>query len=159
VLSPRPVDPERLLSAADNAVELESALGTMRDADVAEALDALPPASAAHVLAALSASFGARLLSSGMLRRPASLVPFLSARFLAPRVDAMEPAARVSLLSSLAAHDRERLSPLLSTQTRTDLSRVLDERAERARRRRLVVVLTLVLVLAALGILRTVGAF
>ena len=65
------------------------------------------------------------MLGSSTLRRPERIVPFLSAEFLAPRIETLDGDVRGALMRALPAHDRDRLTRRLSPRTLAQVGRAL----------------------------------
>ncbi len=102
-----PTTPELLYLVAGDPNELAQAVATARSADVAEALNALPPAGAAQVMAALPFDLAVGVLDEPELQQLAPIFERLNERYAGPLVEAMAPDRRADLFQALP--ERERL--------------------------------------------------
>jgi magnesium transporter len=117
--------PELLYLLAGDPAELTEVLSGMRAADIADALNELPPEGAARVLTVIPNEMAVQVLDEPELDQEAEIFRLLEDRTAATLVEAMSADQQANLFRVLEEDDRERLLPRLAPDTRDSLTRLL----------------------------------
>jgi magnesium transporter len=122
---PTPPSPELLYLLAGDEEDLLAAVENLRPADVAEALNQLPVAAAARVVAALPFDLGVQLLDEPELDRRGDIFELLDEERAVPLIEALSSDQQVELFRTLKKADRTRLFHVLDAPTRDALKLLL----------------------------------
>jgi magnesium transporter len=117
--------PELLYLLAGDPAELTEVLSGMRAADIADAMNELPPEGAARVLTVIPYEMAVQVLDAPELDQEAEIFRLLEDRAAATLVEAMSADQQANLFRVLEEDDRGRLLPRLAPATRDSLSRLL----------------------------------
>lgn len=174
-----PASGRALVALADEPARLAAVLQGWRDVDVAEALDALEPDDAAHVVAALPLRLAIGVLDSGVLHDFPGILERLTDRWAGQLLEGVAPVRRAAIFRTLDAAEGARLRAALSPSARLSLDALLAaeddgmpvvltgaalgarERGRRRRRRRRArpaIVLGVLLLVAALALTAALAA-
>ncbi|HEU4954889.1 MAG TPA: hypothetical protein VFT28_09965, partial [Gemmatimonadales bacterium] len=115
---PTPPSPELLYLLAGDEEDLLAAIENLRPPDVAEALNQLPVAGAARVVAALPFELAVQLLDEPELDRRGDIFELLDEERAIPLIEALSSDQQVDLFRTLKAADRARLFHVLDAPTR-----------------------------------------
>ena len=122
---PTPPSPELLNLLAGDEEDLLAAVENLRPADVAEALNQLPVAGAARVVAALPFELAVQLLDEPELDRRGDIFELLDEERAIPLIEALSSDQQVDLFRTLKEADRARLFHVLDAPTRDALKLLL----------------------------------
>ncbi|HKU62076.1 MAG TPA: magnesium transporter [Gemmatimonadales bacterium] len=122
---PSPPSPELLYLLAGDEEDLLAAVENLRPADVAEALNQLPVAGAARVVAALPFDLAVQLLDEPELDRRGDIFELLDESRAIPLIEALASDQQVDLFRTLKEADRARLFHVLEAPTREALRLLL----------------------------------
>jgi magnesium transporter len=122
---PTPPSPELLYLLAGDEEDLLAAVENLRPADVAEALNQLPVAAAARVVAALPFELAVQLLDEPELDRRSDIFELLDEERAIPLIEALSSDQQVELFRTLKERDRTRLFHVLDAPTREALKLLL----------------------------------
>jgi magnesium transporter len=122
---PSPPSPELLYLLAGDEEDLLAAIENLRPADVAEALNQLPVAAAARVVAALPFDLAVQLLDEPELDRRGDIFELLDETRAIPLIEALASDQQVDLFRALKEADRSRLFHVLDAPTRDALKLLL----------------------------------
>jgi magnesium transporter len=122
---PTPPSPELLYLLAGDEEDLLAAVENLRPADVAEALNQLPVAAAARVVAALPFELAVQLLDEPELDRRSDIFELLDEERAIPLIEALSSDQQVELFRTLKEADRTRLFHVLDARTREALKLLL----------------------------------
>jgi magnesium transporter len=122
---PSPPSPELLYLLAGDEEDLLAAIENLRPADVAEALNQLPVAAAARVVAALPFELAVQLLDEPELDRRGDIFELLDEERAIPLIEALASDQQVDLFRTLKEADRTRLFHVLDAPTREALKLLL----------------------------------
>ena len=122
---PTPPSPELLYLLAGDEEDLLAAVENLRPADVAEALNRLPVAAAARVVAALPFELAVQLLDEPELDRRGDIFELLDESRAIPLIEALSSDQQVDLYRTLKDADRARLYHVLDAPTREALKLLL----------------------------------
>lgn len=122
---PSPPSPELLYLLAGDDEDLLAAVENLRPADVAEALNQLPVAGAARVVAALPFDLAVQLLDEPELDRRGDIFELLDESRAIPLIEALASDQQVDLFRTLKDADRARLFHVLDAPTRDALRLLL----------------------------------
>lgn len=117
--------PDLRALAAGDPEELQRAVAGMRPADLAEALDRLPSAAAAKVLAALPFDLAVQVFDEPELTRRREAFAHLPADEAVRLLDAMSADQQADLFRELPEAERQRLLPAVDPATREGLTLLL----------------------------------
>lgn len=120
-----PPSPELLYLLAGDEEDLLAACQDLRPADAAEALNQLPVAAAARVVAALPFHLGVGLLDEPELERRPDIFELLDEKAAVRLIEAISPDQQVELFRALKERDRARLFHVLAAPTRDALELLL----------------------------------
>ena len=120
-----PPTPELLYLLCGDPADLRRVTHSVRSADVAEALSALPVERAAAVLSALPLDLAVRVLNQPELVHRARIFEQLTDVHAGPVVEAMAPDQRADLFRALPERQRTRLVRILEPATRASLEQLL----------------------------------
>jgi magnesium transporter len=120
-----PPSPELLYLLSGDEEDFLTACQDLRPADAAEAVNHLPLAAAARVVAALPFQLGVQLLDEPELERRADIFELLDEKTAVPLIEAISPDQQVELFRSLKEPDRARLFHVLHPPTRNALDLLL----------------------------------
>jgi magnesium transporter len=120
-----PPSPELLYLLSGDEEDFLTACQDLRPADAAEALNRLPLAAAARVVAALPFQLAVQLLDEPELERRADIFELLDEKAAVPLIEAISPDQQVELFRSLKEPDRVRLFHVLHPPTRHALDLLL----------------------------------
>jgi magnesium transporter len=116
-----PISPELLYLLAGDEEELQLACADLRPADIADALNRLPPAAAARVVGALPFHRAVQLFDEPELERRGELMERLDQTRAVPILEAMAADQQVELFRELPEPARDRLIHVLAAPTRDAL--------------------------------------
>jgi magnesium transporter len=116
--TPTPPSPELLYLLAGDEEEFRLACADLRPADIADALNKLPPDAAARVLAALPFDRAVQLFDEPELERRGELFERLDLPAAVPILEAMSADQQVELFRELPEAARDRLAHVLAAPTR-----------------------------------------
>jgi magnesium transporter len=122
---PTPPSPELLYLLAGDEEDLLAAIENLRPADVAEALNQLPVAAAARVVAALPFELAVQLLDEPELDRRGDVFELLEESRAIPLIEALSSDQQVDLFRTLKEAARARLFHVLDAPTRQALKLLL----------------------------------
>ena len=122
---PTPPSPELLYLLAGDEDDLLAAVENLRPADVAEALNQLPVAAAARVVAALPFELAVQLLDEPELDRRGDVFELLDESRAIPLIEALSSDQQVDLFRTLKEAARARLFHVLDAPTREALKLLL----------------------------------
>ncbi|HET7421911.1 MAG TPA: magnesium transporter [Gemmatimonadales bacterium] len=122
---PSPPSPELLYLLSGDEEDLLAAVENLRPADVAEALNQLPVAGAARVVAALPFDLAVQLLDEPELDRRGDIFELLDESRAIPLIEALASDQQVDLFRTLKEADRARLFHVLDAPTREALKLLL----------------------------------
>ncbi|HET7241521.1 MAG TPA: magnesium transporter [Gemmatimonadales bacterium] len=122
---PSPPSPELLYLLAGDEEDLLAAIENLRPPDVAEALNQLPVAGAARVVAALPFDLAVQLLDEPELDRRSDIFELLDESRAIPLIEALASDQQVDLFRTLKEADRARLFHVLDAPTREALKLLL----------------------------------
>jgi magnesium transporter len=120
-----PTSPELLYLLSGDPAELAAVTDSLRCADVAEAMNALPAEGAAAVLAALPLDVAVRLVDEPEFLNRGAIFARLDVALANTLIEAMAPDERAALFRALPEHARAQLFKALEPATRTSLERLL----------------------------------
>ncbi len=123
--TPTPPSPELLYLLAGDEEEFQLACADLRPADIADALNKLPPDAAARVLAALPFNRAVQLFDEPELERRGELFERLDQSAAVPILEAMSSDQQVELFRELPEPARDRLVHVLAAPTRDALRLLL----------------------------------
>jgi magnesium transporter len=123
--TPTPPSPELLYLLAGDDEEFQLACADLRPADIADALNKLPPDAAARVLAALPFNRAVQLFDEPELERRGELFERLDQSAAVPILEAMSSDQQVELFRELPEPARDRLVHVLAAPTRDALRLLL----------------------------------
>ena len=120
--APTSSTPELLYLLSGDHEELQLACADLRTADIAEALNALPPHAAVRVIAALPFRRAVELLDEPDLEHRGALFERLDPSVAIPLIEALSADQQVELFRELPPAARDRLVPALAAPTRDALN-------------------------------------
>jgi magnesium transporter len=112
-------------SLTDEPPKLPVNVMELRDADVADVMNQLTVAEAAHVVTHLPQATAVRLFDNPELRRRATILEQLDPSLAAPIVERLSSDERAHVLRRMSPHERHRLVPNLTASVRTEVGLLL----------------------------------
>ena len=119
------VTPESPSPHADDPMELAEAMIGMRAADIADAMNALPPEGAARLLTSIPHDLAVQVLDEPELDQEPEIFGALEVHTAANLIEAMSADQQADLFRVLPEEERQRLLPRLTQGTRDTLNRIL----------------------------------
>src|SRR5690606_39257990 len=117
--------PELLYLLAGDPAILAEVTASIRNADLADLLNELPPAAAAKVVAGMPFDLAVQLFDEPELERRHEIFAHLDEAIASPLLEAMSADQRTELFRAMNEEERARLLPTLEPETRHALGMLL----------------------------------